>query len=243
VTNLEKAVVITGMTKQYSNGRGIKDINLTINQGDIVGVLGPNGAGKTTLLKCMTGLIQPESGSVEIFGMNLQHNFKKAIGPVGALIGPAIAYENMTPFQNLKMIARFYSNVQSADIDAVLQQTGLSPYKNEKISSFSMGMKQRFGIASALLSKPRLIILDEPTNGLDIDGLLTLRKVIQEVVRHSNVTFVISSHHISELEKLCHRFCFLINGQASFYEASDQSLEAIYVKKVEESAYEYTTSK
>jgi ABC-2 type transport system ATP-binding protein len=243
VTILEKAVVITGMTKQYSNGRGIKDINLTINQGEIVGVLGPNGAGKTTLLKCMTGLIQPESGSVEIFGMNLQHNFKKAIGPVGALIGPAVSYENMTPFQNLKMIARFYSNVQSADIDAVLAQTGLSPYKNEKISSFSMGMKQRFGIASALLSQPRLIILDEPTNGLDIDGLLTLRKVIQEVARHSNVTFVISSHHISELEKLCHRYCFLINGQASFYEASEQSLEEIYIKKVEESAYEYNTSK
>ncbi|MDF2855981.1 MAG: transporter [Neobacillus sp.] len=240
---MEKAVVITGMTKQYSNGRGIKDINLTINQGEIVGVLGPNGAGKTTLLKCMTGLIQPESGSVEIFGMNLQHNFKKAIGPVGALIGPAVSYENMTPFQNLKMIARFYSNVQSADIDAVLAQTGLSPYKNEKISSFSMGMKQRFGIASALLSQPRLIILDEPTNGLDIDGLLTLRKVIQEVARHSNVTFVISSHHISELEKLCHRYCFLINGQASFYEASEQSLEEIYIKKVEESAYEYNTSK
>jgi ABC-2 type transport system ATP-binding protein len=240
---LEKAVVITGMTKQYSNGRGIKDINLTINQGEIVGVLGPNGAGKTTLLKCMTGLIQPESGSVEIFGMNLQHNFKKAIGSVGALIGPAVSYENMTPIQNLKMIARFYSNVQSTDIDAVLAQTGLSPYKNEKISSFSMGMKQRFGIASALLSQPRLIILDEPTNGLDIDGLLTLRKVIQEVARHSNVTFVISSHHISELEKLCHRFCFLINGQASFYEASEQSLEEIYIKKVEESAYEYNTSK
>jgi ABC-2 type transport system ATP-binding protein len=243
VTILEKAVVITEMTKQYSNGRGIRDINLTINQGEIVGVLGPNGAGKTTLLKCLTGLIQPDSGSVEIFGMNLQYNFKKAIGPVGALIGPAVAYENMTPFQNLKMIARFYSNVRSADIDAVLQQTGLSPYKNEKISSFSMGMKQRFGIASALLSKPRLIILDEPTNGLDIDGLLTLRKVIQEVARHSNVTFVISSHHISELEKLCHCFCFLINGNASFYEASEQSLEEIYVKKVEESAYEYNTSK
>ncbi|WP_342430359.1 ABC transporter ATP-binding protein [Neobacillus sp. FSL H8-0543] len=240
---MEKAVVITGMTKQYSNGRGIKNINLTINQGEIIGVLGPNGAGKTTLLKCMTGLIQPDSGSTEIFGIDLQHNYKKAIDPVGALIGSAVAYENMTPYQNLKMISRFYSNVQSSDIDEVLQQTGLSPYKNEKISSFSMGMKQRFGIASALLSKPRLIILDEPTNGLDIDGLLTLRKAIQEIARHSRVTFVISSHHISELEKLCNRFCFLIHGQASFYEANEQSLEEIYVKKVEESAYEHNPSK
>jgi ABC-2 type transport system ATP-binding protein len=97
-----------------------------------------------------------------------------------------------------------------------------------------MGMKQRFGIASALLTKPRLVILDEPTNGLDIDGLLLLRKTIQEISSKSRVTFVISSHHISELEKLCNRFCFLIQGQASFYETGNESLEDVYVKKVEE---------
>jgi ABC-2 type transport system ATP-binding protein len=113
-----------------------------------------------------------------------------------------------------------------------LQQTGLTPYKDEKISSFSMGMKQRFGIASALISKPRLIILDEPTNGLDIDGLLLLRKTIQEISSYSGVTFVISSHHISELEKLCNRFCFLIQGAASFYEAGSEPLEDVYVKKI-----------
>lgn len=240
---LEKAVVITGMTKQYPNGRGIKEITLTINPGEIIGILGPNGAGKTTLLKCMTGLIQPDSGNLKLFGIDLQHNYKEAIRPVGALIGPAIAYENMTPYQNLKMISRFYPGISKKDMDRVLEQTDLTTYRDEKISSFSMGMKQRFGIASALLSKPRLIILDEPTNGLDIDGLLLLRKTIQEIASGSGVTFVISSHHISELEKLCHRFCFLIHGQASFYEGSDQSLEEVYVKKVEEAAYANNTSK
>lgn len=240
---LEKAVVITGMTKQYPNGRGIKEITLTINPGEIIGILGPNGAGKTTLLKCMTGLIQPDSGNLKLFGIDLQHNYKEAIRPVGALIGPAIAYENMTPDQNLKMISRFYPGISKKDMDRVLEQTDLTTYRDEKISSFSMGMKQRFGIASALLSKPQLIILDEPTNGLDIDGLLLLRKTIQEIASGSGVTFVISSHHISELEKLCHRFCFLIHGQASFYEGSDQSLEEVYVKKVEEAAYANNTSK
>jgi len=240
---LEQAVVMTGMTKQYPNGRGIKNINLAVNQGEILGILGPNGAGKTTLLKCMTGLIRPDSGNVTLFGIDLQHHYKEAIGPVGALIGPAVTYENMTPYQNLKMISRFYPGISKKDINEVLLQTGIDSYKNEKIASFSMGMKQRFGIASALLSKPRLIILDEPTNGLDIDGLLQLRKIIQEVASNSGVTFVISSHHISELEKLCNRFCFLIHGQASFYEASEQSLEEVYVKKVEEVAYEYDTSK
>jgi ABC-2 type transport system ATP-binding protein len=229
---LEKAVVITGMTKQYSNGRGIQNINLTINQGEILGILGPNGAGKTTLLKCMTGLASPDRGKVEIFGVELQSNYRKAIRPVGALIGPAVAYENMSPYKNLKMISRLYSGITDTDIEKVLQQTGLTPYKDEKISSFSMGMKQRFGIASALISKPRLIVLDEPTNGLDIDGLLLLRKTIQEISNYSGVTFVISSHHISELEKLCNRFCFLIQGTASFYEAGSDPLEDVYVKKI-----------
>lgn len=233
MTILEKAVVITGMTKQYSNGRGIENIDLTINQGEIVGILGPNGAGKTTLLKCLTGLASPDRGKVELFGVDLQSNYKEAIGPVGALIGPAAAYEKMSPYKNLKMISRLYSGITDAVIKMVLQQTGLTPYKDEKISSFSMGMKQRFGIASALISKPRLIVLDEPTNGLDIDGLLLLRKTILEISSDSGVTFVISSHHISELEKLCNRFCFLINGTASFYAAGTEPLEDVYVRKVE----------
>jgi ABC-2 type transport system ATP-binding protein len=233
VTILEKAVVITGMTKLFSNGRGIQNIDLTIYQGEIVGILGPNGAGKTTLLKCLTGLTSPDRGKVELFGIDIQRNYKEAIGPVGALIGPAVAYEKKSPYKNLKMISRLYSGITDTDIDMVLQQTGLTPFKDEKISSFSMGMKQRFGIASALISKPRLILLDEPTNGLDIDGLLLLRKTIQEISKHSGVTFVISSHHISELEKLCNRFCFLINGEVSLYEVGNEPLEDVYVRKVE----------
>lgn len=239
---MEKALVISGLTKLFPNGRGIKDIDLTVSQGDIIGILGPNGAGKTTLLKCMTGLSRPDRGKIELFGIDLGLNFKKAVLPVGALIGPASAYENMTPWQNLKMTARFYPEVPKTSIDEVLLLTGLSKHKHEKISTFSMGMKQRFGLASALLSKPRLVILDEPTNGLDIDGLLLLRKTIHEVARQYGVTFVISSHHISELEKLCNRFCFLIDGHASFYEANHLSLEEVYVNKVE-AAYEYNNRK
>lgn len=230
---MEKVMVITGMTKQYSNGRGIQNIDLTINQGEIVGILGPNGAGKTTLLKCLTGLASPDRGKVELFGVDLQNNYKEAIGPVGALIGPAAAYEKMSPYKNLKMISRLYCGITDSDIERILHQTGLTPYKNEKISSFSMGMKQRFGIASALISKPRLVVLDEPTNGLDIDGLLLLRKSIQEISSQFGVTFVISSHHISELEKLCNRFCFLINGAVSLFEAGNEPLEDVYVRKIE----------
>nr|WP_040204634.1 ABC transporter ATP-binding protein [Neobacillus jeddahensis] len=232
---MEKALVMTGVTKLFSTGRGIKDINLSVNQGDIIGILGPNGAGKTTLLKCMTGLTKPTKGKIELFGINLDGNFKMAIRPIGALIGAMAVAENMTPYQNLKMSARFYPEIPKTAIDAVLQLTGLFQHRNEKISTFSMGMKQRFGIASALLAKPRLVILDEPTNGLDIEGLLLLRQAIQEVARQSGVTFVISSHHLSELEQLCNRYCFIINGKAQLYEANinGQSLEEVYVKAVE----------
>lgn len=233
---MEKALVITGLTKLFPNGRGIYNINLSVNQGEILGILGPNGAGKTTLLRCITGLAKPDSGEVELFSINIDHHFKEAIRPVSALIGSASNYEAMTPIQNLKMILRFYPDIPTTAIDEVLQLTGLSQNKNEKMATFSIGMKQRFGIAAALISKPRLIILDEPTNGLDIDGLLFFRQTIQEISSQSGVTFVISSHHLSELEKLCHRYCFLINGHTSLYESTDESLEEIYVKKVQEAA-------
>lgn len=238
---MEKALVITGLTKLYRNGRGIKDINLTINQGDIVGILGPNGAGKTTLLKCLTGLAFPDSGKVEVFGKELGLHFKEAIQEVGALVGPVAAFDYMSPYQNLKMAARFYPALPIKSIDRVLEQTGLARHKHEKIASFSMGMKQRFGIAAALLSNPRLVILDEPTNGLDLDALLQFRKTVQEIAASTGVTFVISSHHISELEKLCNRYCFLINGLATVYESGNLPLEEMYIKRMEDAANEYHT--
>ncbi|MGJ7919190.1 ABC transporter ATP-binding protein [Neobacillus sp. LXY-4] len=239
---MEKIAVLSEVTKQFSNGRGIKNINLTINQGDILGILGPNGAGKTTLLKCLTGLAKPDSGKVELFGCDLAEHFKQAIQPVGAFIGQGGVYDNMSAFQNLKMALRFYPYVPTSYVDEVLELTGLHPYKYEKLSAFSMGMKQRFGIASALISQPRFVILDEPTNGLDIDGLLLFRKTIQQLSTYYGITFVISSHHISEMERLCNRFAFLINGQLSFSELGKDSLEDIYVKKVEEGAYESRVS-
>jgi ABC-2 type transport system ATP-binding protein len=117
---LEKAMGITGLTKLFPNGRGIKDIDLTVNQGNILGILGPNGAGKPTLLKCMTGLAQPDSGKIELFGLDLGLDYKEAVRSVGALIGPLAAYENMTPYQNLKTTVRFYPEVSRNSIDEVL---------------------------------------------------------------------------------------------------------------------------
>lgn len=239
---MENAVVLSDVSKRYANGRGIKNIELTVQKGDVLGILGPNGAGKTTLLKCMTGLAKPDHGRIEILGYELEHDFKQAIRYVGACIGQGVMYENMTAYQNLKMALRFYGDVPETSIDEVLELTGLIPYKYERLASYSMGMKQRFGIATALISRPKLVILDEPTNGLDIDGLLLFRKTIGELANNSDVTFLISSHHISEMERLCNRFCFLINGELSFNETNQLSLEELYIKKVEEGSHGFSKS-
>lgn len=236
---METAAAAFGVTKQFSNGRGIKNIDFEISRGDCLGVVGPNGAGKTTLLKCLTGLALPDSGKIELFGVDIQKNFKKAIRPVGAVIGQGnTAAEYMTAYQNLKMALRFYPDVPGSAIDEVLELTGLIPFKHEKISAFSMGMKQRFSMVAALISRPQLVILDEPTNGLDLDGLLQFRNTIKTLSSDSKVTFVISSHHLSEMEKLCNRFCLLIDGTVSMVKSDQQSLENLYLQKVEGAAYE-----
>lgn len=210
---MEKAAVISGLTKGYPNGRGIFDIDLEINRGDVFGLFGPNGAGKTTLMKCMTGLAKPDKGSIKIFGFDIASEFKSAISSVGCLVGSAVAVEHMTARDNLKLSARLCEGVSQSRIDQVLELVGLQVYKKDKVSAYSMGMKQRLGLANALLAKPQLIILDEPTNGLDIDGKLAFNKIVRELSEHEKVTFFISSHLIYEMERLCNRFGIIHDGE------------------------------
>src|SRR5690606_17846567 len=156
--------------------RGVRDISFEVAKGDIFGFIGPNGAGKTTILKIIMGLIHQDQGSVRILGHNVTEQFEQAIERVGCMIETADAYEYMSAFDNLKLAARFYPELPKSRIDEVLEQVGLTPYKKEKVSGFSFGMKQRLALGSALLSKPELVILDEPTNGLDFEGILDFRK-------------------------------------------------------------------
>ena len=210
---MEKVIEIKNLSKIYKNGRGITDINLDIHKGDIFGFLGPNGAGKTTAMKIMTGLIKPDSGDVKILGHSILEEYEKAMAKVGCIIETAESYLYLTAYENLKQVSRYYKDVDDKRIDEVLELTGLLKYKNEKPRKFSLGMKQRLGIAAAILSRPEVVILDEPLNGLDVEGMIAMRKIIKNLVEKENTTFFISSHLIHDVELTCTHIGVLYDGK------------------------------
>jgi ABC-2 type transport system ATP-binding protein len=209
---MNNAIEITDLTKLYPNGRGISDINLCIEAGDIFGFLGPNGAGKTTAMKVMTGLIRPDRGDVKIFGHSIITEYEQAMAHVGCLIEIAEAYPFLSAYDNLKQHARYYRDIDAGRIDEVLALTGILKYKKEKPRKFSLGMKQRLGLAAALLSRPKILILDEPLNGLDVEGMIEIRKLIQHLAQTEGTTFFISSHLIHDVELTCTRIGIIYNG-------------------------------
>ncbi|RXT01921.1 ATP-binding cassette domain-containing protein [Ammoniphilus sp. CFH 90114] len=208
-----KAIEITGLTKIYKNGRGISNLNLEVDQGDVFGFLGPNGAGKTTAMKMMAGLIKPDSGDVKFFGASIFETYVQAMKDVGCIIETAESYPYLTASDNLKLFARFYPGVDQKRIDECLEITGLIKFKNEKSEKFSLGMKQRLGVAAAILSKPKLLILDEPLNGLDVEGMLDMRKLIKRLAEEEGTTFFISSHLIHDVELTCNRIGVVYGGK------------------------------
>ncbi|MHB8171162.1 MAG: ABC transporter ATP-binding protein [Thermincolia bacterium] len=234
---MEKVLEVSALTKKYKNHRGIEDINLTVYKGDIFGFVGPNGAGKTTTMKCITGLCQPDQGEIRIFGHGIRENFEAAMGKVGCLIEAADAYDYMTAYENLQLVARFYPKVAKSRIDEVLDLVGLANHKKEKPDTFSSGMKQRLALAAALLPHPGFVILDEPTNGLDIDGKIQFHDIISHLSKEKGISFFISSHLIHEMERLWTRVAIIYDGKLAaegpIKELTwDQSLEDFYVEKI-----------
>ena len=208
-----KAIVIEKLTKAYKNGRGIWDINLEVEEGEIFGFLGPNGAGKTTAMKIMTGLMKADEGDVHILGSSISEDYVGAMKNIGCVIETAESYPYLSAYENLKMFSRFYPEVDDARIDEVLAITGMIKYKKETVKRFSLGMKQRLGIACALLSKPKVLILDEPLNGLDVEGMVEMRKLVKSLSQEDGVTFFISSHLIHDVELTCNKIGVLYNGR------------------------------
>ncbi|PKM78345.1 MAG: ABC transporter [Firmicutes bacterium HGW-Firmicutes-15] len=209
---MDKVLEVKGITKLYKNNRGVKDISFDIYKGDIYGFLGPNGAGKTTVMKTIVGLCRANQGEINIFGYNIANQFEQAMAKVGCIIETADSYEYLSAYDNLKIASRFYDGIDSNRIDEVLEIVGLSPYKKEKTNGFSLGMKQRLGVAGAILSRPQFLILDEPTNGLDIEGMADIRNMIISLAREQQITFFVSSHLAHEMQLMCNRVGILNNG-------------------------------
>lgn len=210
--NAEPIVDVQEAGVLFGNGRGVRNVSFRMAGGEIFGLFGPNGAGKTTLLKMIAGLIRPDRGSIRLFGRSVADRHEQAMAQVGCVIESADAYEYLSAYGNLKLAARFYPELPKSRIDQALEQVGLAPYAREKAGHFSLGMKQRLALAGALLSQPRLVVLDEPTNGLDAEGIVDVRETIRRLAAERQTAFLLSSHMIGDMEKIATRFGILHRG-------------------------------
>ena len=202
-----------GLTKHFGRFRAVQDLSLEVHEGDIYGFLGLNGAGKTTTLRMMLRLIRPTAGRVSFFGMDVREHFIEIMRQVGALIELPAAYPYLSAAANLEILRKVAGGIPRSRIEEVLEIVGLRDRMHDKVRTYSQGMRQRLGIAMALLGRPRLVLLDEPTNGLDPHGINHIRHVIREMNRREGVTFLISSHLLHEVEITCNRVGILKEGR------------------------------
>ena len=225
--------------KSFRKKEILKSVSLEIGSGDILGFIGPNGAGKTTTIKLILGLQKIGSGRVIINGYDIQKDFEKAIAKVGAIIENPDLYMYMSGYDNLKLISNLYANVDEKRINEVIKLVGLENRINDKVSKYSLGMRQRLGVAQAILHKPNLLILDEPTNGLDPEGIKDLRELLVKLSKEENMGILISSHNLAELESFCNKVSIIKNGV--IVETSDldtvkkEASEGNYIIEVDDS--------
>ncbi|WP_018932053.1 ABC transporter ATP-binding protein [Gracilibacillus lacisalsi] len=199
--------------KSIGNKQIIKGLNFSIKRGEVFGFLGPNGAGKTTTIRMMVGLMKITSGDIKINGLSIKHNFKEAIQHVGAIVENPEMYPFMSGWNNLKHYARMIPGITDERIKEVIRLVGLEKAIHEKVGKYSLGMRQRMGIAQALLHKPSILILDEPTNGLDPAGIREIRTYIRNLAEQEQVSVIVSSHLLSEIELMCDRIGIIKNGE------------------------------
>ena len=203
---------VNHINKSFGNKKVLNDVSFAIDEGEILGFIGPNGAGKTTTIKIILGLQSIDSGEVIINGNSITKNFSKAIERVGAIVENPDSYMYLSGRKNLELVANMYDNIPKERIDEVIKLVGLENRIQDKVSKYSLGMRQRLGIAIALLNKPNLLILDEPTNGLDPEGIKELRDLIKNLAKKEKTSILISSHNLSELESFCTDICIIQNG-------------------------------
>ena len=217
----------------------LKKISFEVKKGEIVGFIGPNGAGKTTTIKLILGLQKITKGKVEINGYDIKKDFEKAIYRVGAIIENPDVYTYLTGYENLKIAQEYYKNIPNQRIDEVVKIVGLKDSIMNKVSKYSLGMRQRLGIAQAILHEPQLLILDEPTNGLDPEGIIEIRNLLKKLVFEENIGILISSHNLSEVENICDKVCIIKSGEIidekDIKELKSQNLEECYIIENEDS--------
>lgn len=204
---------IKNVSKVYGKKKVVDSLSFSLFPGQVFGFIGPNGAGKSTTIKMICGLTSISGGSIYVDGYNVERCFKKAIVNVGAVIESPQLYPYMSGYENLKLFAKFYGKKAVKRIPNIMKLTKMTDFANKKVSTYSLGMKQRLGIAQALLNKPKLLILDEPTNGLDPNGIKDIRNLIRTLAERENMAIIISSHNLAELQLVCDEIAVIDEGR------------------------------
>ena len=214
---MKPVLELKNLTKLYSNKRVVNNVTFSIFPGQIFGFVGPNGAGKSTTIKMITGLTPITNGFVRVCGYSIENSFTRAIANVGAVVETPQLYPYLSGLDNLKLFANFYGAKAKSRINQIVKLVGMENRIKDKVSKYSLGMKQRLGIAQALLNKPKLLILDEPTNGLDPNGIVEIRNILRVLAEKEQIAILISSHNLAELELMCDVIGLISNGRIIEY--------------------------
>ena len=210
---METALKITHLSKSFGRKKIIDDISLDVYSGEVFGFLGPNGAGKTTTIKMVMGFLTPDAGSIVINGFDREKKCESAMGCLGGIVENPEMYKDLSGRVNLEMYARLHKGIRSERIDEVVKLVGMQDRINEKVKKYSLGMKQRVGLAQALLHRPKVLILDEPTNGLDPAVIRELRDILKKLAHEENVAVMVSSHLLAEMQMMCDRVGIIHHGK------------------------------
>lgn len=224
---MNRAIKVRDLNKKIKGKQVLKNINFDIYEGEIVGLVGPNGAGKSTLLKIMTGLYSIESGDIYYFDYNMKYDFEKCMAIIGTLIESPDLYKNLTGKENLELFKSMFKGIDENTIKEIVNIVEMEKYLGKKFKTYSLGMKERLGIANALINKPRILILDEPTNGLDPIGI---KKIMDILSNMKDTTIIISSHLLSEIECLCDKIIFINNGEVVKIKQIDKTVKKKNIK-------------
>ena len=226
---LNQVLKCDNINKVIKKKQILNNVSFELNEGEILGFIGPNGAGKTTTIKLILGLQSITSGMVKINGYDVQKDFVHAIERVGAIVENPDFYMYLSGRKNLELVANMYKGVTKERIDEVVKLVGLENRINDKVSKYSLGMRQRLGIAQAIINKPNLLVLDEPTNGLDPEGIKELREFLVKLSKEENMAIFISSHNLAELESFCNKICIIKNGEV----IENSSIEELKSEKID----------
>ncbi|MCZ7602291.1 MAG: ABC transporter ATP-binding protein [Melioribacteraceae bacterium] len=227
----EKIIEVSGLTKKYKNLIAVNNLDLNVYRGDVFGFLGPNGAGKSTTIRMLLTLIKPTFGNIKIFGKSLQKNRLEILKKIGAIVEKPDFYLYLTAYKNLEILGKISgADVSKQNLMKHLEIVGLDKRYNSKVKTFSHGMKQRLGIAQALLHDPELIILDEPTTGLDPQGMKEIRDLIIRLSKEQNKTIFLSSHILHEVELIANRMIIINKGSTKVEGTVDELLNPDFLK-------------